>query len=144
MPSIGQLSLPIDQSLTVVGPNGPITFNRVTSFTSSQETKNLQSDGIDGTTLYDEIPKGWKGTFELERAGGQLDAYFAQAEARYFSGGGTYSASITENVQEPDGGTSQFRYDGVSLKLNNAGTWAGDAYVKQSVSFNASRRRKVI
>jgi len=41
------------------------------------------------------------------------------------------------------GAVSQFRFEGVVLKLDDAGNWKGDSTVKQKLSFMASRRIKV-
>ena len=145
MASNGNFSVGNDVTLTIVGgPDGPLTFTLITSFESRQETTSLKVIGLDGVTRYDELPHGWRGSFELERSSSALEDYFASAEARYFAGGGTYNATVTETIGEPAGGISQFRYEGVALKLDNAGTWKGDASVKQKVSFSASRRRKVV
>jgi hypothetical protein len=44
---------------------------------------------------------------------------------------------------QPDGSTVQYRYTGVMLKYDNAGSWKGDETVKLTVSWCASRRIKV-
>jgi hypothetical protein len=51
--------------------------------------------------------------------------------------------TITETIAEVSGAITQYRYLGALLKLDDAGDYAGDATVKQKVSFVCSRRVKV-
>jgi hypothetical protein len=46
-------------------------------------------------------------------------------------------------ITELDGSVSTYQFDGVVFKLSNAGTWKGDASVKQKLDFYASRKRRI-
>ena len=46
-------------------------------------------------------------------------------------------------IQETNGSTSTWHYTEVSLKLDDAGSWKGDAFVSQKISFTAARRKPV-
>lgn len=134
-----------DISLDLIGYNGAITaFSLITNFESKQDTSQVKIMGLDGIPRFLELPAGWRGSFEIERADATLDDYFAGMEAAYYQGLNIASSFITETIGEPNGGITQYRYEGVMFKLEDAGAWKGDHSVKQKLSFVASRRRKVI
>jgi hypothetical protein len=97
---------------------------------------------FDGVTDFLELPDGWEGSFDFERAGGFIDDYFASLEADYYAGEDLPTVSITETITEPGGGVSQYRYTNVTLKYSNAGDKNGSDTVKQKIDFLASRRIK--
>ena len=98
---------------------------------------------LDGITDHVRFFDGWSGSFDVERQDATLDNYFAQLEAGFYAGLNEAPAQIYETIQEANGSVSQFRYDGVLMTLADAGNRAGDATIKQSVNFVASRRIKV-
>jgi hypothetical protein len=100
--------------------------------------------GLDGITRPVRFFDGWSGRFEYERQDSTLDDYFSMLEANYYLGVPEQPCSITETIENPDGGITQYRYLGVLLKLDDAGDWAGDKTVKMTVSFVASRRMKTL
>jgi len=132
-----------DVTVDVTTSAGPLTFSIVTGFSSKPKYKDLSSTGLDGVVRHAALPAGWDGTFEIERGSGVVDAYFAQLEAAYYNGQNQTAGTITETIQEVDGTVSQYRYEGAVLKLQDAGTKAGDKLVKMKVQFEASFRRKV-
>jgi len=133
-----------DVSLVIFGTNGVQTFPLVTQFDYKQETQQVKIVGIDGVMRPLELPVGWSGSFEIERQDSGLDDYIAQLESNYYNGQNIQGATITETISEPNGATTQYRFEGVALKLEDGGTWKGDATVKQKLAFVASRRRKVL
>jgi len=140
---INGFSVGRDVSLDIVGGSGPIRFNLITNFNSKQTSKEHNVKGIDGITRPVRFFDGWTGAFSIERQDSTVDDYFSQLEANYYAGLNEASVTITETITEVSGGITQYRYTGVLLKLDDAGSWAGDATVKQSLSFMASRRIKV-
>lgn len=141
----GTLNIGKDVALDVVLPdNSILTINITTSFTAKQVTKALDSKGIDGINRVAEIPDSWSGSFAIDRSGSGLDDYFAAVEAGYYANGTLSAVRITQTITEPSGQISQYRYDGVALSLNDAGQWSGDAYVKQTINWRASKRIKVL
>src|SRR5260363_305341 len=89
------------------------------------------------------FPDGWSGSFEIERDSDALDRHFARAEDDYYLGVNESPCTITETIIEPNDAISQYRYEGVLLKLEDAGEWEDTKSVKQKLSFVASRRKKV-
>jgi hypothetical protein len=132
-----------DTQLVVIGPGGRIDLTHVTSFESSQLTHSVRVDRLDGTQMGTELPKGWEGSFELERGNSAVDDFIAAAELQYFNGNSVAAGTMYQYVTETDGSTSTYQYDGVTFRLSNAGTWKGDSSVKQKLEFFAVRRRRI-
>lgn len=132
-----------DTQLVVIGPAGRIDLSHVTAFESRQLTHSIRVSRLDGTPMGAELPKGWDGHFELERGTSAVDDFIAALEQGYYDGAETPSGSMYQYVTEPDGSVSTYQYDGVVFKLGNAGSWRGDASVKQKLDFYATRRRRV-
>lgn len=140
---VNNFSVGKDVSLDIIGPNGPIRFNLITNFDAKQDTSEVKVKGLDGITRPVVFYDGWSGTFSLERQDSSMDDYFAQLEAQYYAGVNQVSLTIMETITEVSGAVSQYRYTGVILKYDDAGSWSGDKTVSQKFSFMASRRLKV-
>lgn len=132
-----------DVSLDLITQSGPLRFSLLTGFAARQETVDIKVKGLDGLIRNLMLPDGWQGTFDYERQNGQLEDYFCKQENDYFTGVDLQVATITETIKEPNGTISQYRYEGVVLKLDDSGDIKGDTTVKQRVSWMASRRKKV-
>lgn len=132
-----------DVTLVITTPVGTLRVNQITGFQSKPDMTDQKIKRIDGVTDHVRFPDGWSGSFDVERQDDTLDSYFAQVEDNYYAGQNELPCQITETIQEANGKTSQYRYTGVLLKLDDAGSWAGDKSVKQKLSFVASRRLKV-
>ena len=142
MPASG-FNIGKDFVLDIVTSRGVLRAPIRTGFTSKQLTTSLESKAADGVVRFAELPAGWEGTFDFDRAGSNLDDYFAQTEADYYAGAPGDSVSITENGTEVNGAITQYRYIGVALKYDDAGEKGCDRLVKQKVSWKASKRIKV-
>lgn len=140
---INNFSVGRDVSVTIVTASGPLSFNLVTDFKSKQDETKTRIKGMDGKTRWVRFFDGWTGSFAIERRDSTPDDYFAQLEANYYAGINEQACSITEIISEPNGALTQYRYFGVLLSFDDAGSWAGDATVKQSISFVCERRIKV-
>jgi hypothetical protein len=132
-----------DCQLVVMGPYGRVDLTHVTGFESRQVTAPVRVDRIDGVLLATELPKGWEGAFELERGSAAVDDFIAQVEAAYHAGNAVASGTLYQYVAEVDGSTSTYQYDNAVFKLSQAGTWRGDASVKQRLEFYASTRKRM-
>jgi hypothetical protein len=121
-------------------PQGPVKFSNLTGFTRQQISTGIESKGLDGEDRFGEIPSGWEGTVELDRANPNLDRAIAFLEGLYYSGQNVPTSTFLETTTEPNGVVTQFRYRGVALKFTDAGAARGDAKVTQSFSWKASRR----
>jgi len=140
---ISNYSVGRDYTLVIQTSNGTLQPNKITEFKSKQDVTDVRVKRLDGITDHVRFFDGWSGGFSIERQDATLDNYFAQLEAGYYAGINEQAAQIYETIQEANGAVSQFRYDGVLMTLDDAGTRAGDATIKQSISFVASRRIKV-
>ena len=129
-----------DITMTFLVNGQPIGALVITSFDKKQITKRAESDPINGEPQYQEIEKGWEGSFEWDRRSPILDTFFAQKEDALYNGGVVPAMSITERIREKDGSTSRWRYTGVAVKLDEGGTAKADDKVMQRVGFVAARR----
>jgi len=132
-----------DTQLVVMGPAGRVDLAHVTGFEARQVTQSVRVSRLDGTPLGAELPKGWEGSFDLERGNSAADDFIAAAELQYFNGAITVPGTMYQYVTETDGSVSTYQYDGVTFKLASAGQWKGDNSVKQTLDFFAARRRRV-
>jgi hypothetical protein len=141
--AISVFSIGRDTQLVVIGPSGQITLNHVTGFDSHQVTQSVRINRLDGNQLGLELPKGWEGSFELERGDSTVEDFIATTEQNYFNGTANTVSSMYQYVSEIDGSTSTYQYNSVVFHLSNAGQWRGDAAVKQKLEFFASRRMRM-
>lgn len=133
-----------DVTLNIFGSDGSThSFTQLTGFDKKQETVHVQSKGMDGVIRHLELPDGWTGRITIDRASSDVDDYFAQLESNYYGGLNIPAAQITETITEADGSTTQYRYTGVMMKLDDAGRSAGENLVSQTVSWMASKRLKI-
>jgi len=136
-------SLGRDVTLTIILPDGSsLGLGKVTGFDSKQDTTDQKIKGIDGITDHLRFYEGWSGSFEMERRGPEVDAYFAKLEANFHAGADEPPATLQQTIVEPNGQVSQYRYERVLLKYDDAGKWGGDKSVHQKITFVASRRLK--
>jgi hypothetical protein len=115
----------------------------VSSFEARQLTQSVRLDRLDGIPMGTELPKGWEGSFEIERGSSAADDMIAAAEQQYFSGTTTPAGTMYQYIAETNGSTSTYQYDTVTFKLVSAGQWKGDSSVKQKLEFFAIRRRRI-
>jgi len=132
-----------DCQVVVIGPAGRVDLSHVTGFDSRQLTHPIRIDRLDGMQLAAELPKGWEGSFELERGSSAIDDFIAASENQYHTGGYVQPGTLYQYVAEADGSTSTYQYEGVVFHLVNAGQWKGDAAVRQKLEFFAARRKRV-
>lgn len=132
-----------DVTTTISTSDGTLSPTLITKFSSKQEQTTKKVKGLDGITRTLVFPDGWSGSFDLDRQDSALDDFFATAEANYFAGLDSSSATIMQTITEPNGAVNQYQYTGVALKFDDAGSWASDNTVTQKLSFTAERRIKV-
>jgi hypothetical protein len=141
--SLTTFSVGRDTQLVVMGPSGRVDLNHVTGFESRQLTHSIRVSRLDGTQVGTELPRGWEGSFEIERGNSAADDFIAGMEQQFFTGGPATPGAMYQYVSETDGSTSTYQYDNVTFKLASAGLWKGDASVKQKLEYFATRRRRV-
>ena len=132
-----------DCQIVVMGPFGRVDLEHVTGFEAHQMTLSLRVDRLDGVQLGAELPKGWTGSFMLDRGSSAVDDFIAQIEQAYLAGQSIGVGTLYQYVNEPDGSTSTYQFNGVVFKLSSAGAYKGDATVTQKLDFYASGRVRV-
>lgn len=132
-----------DCQLVVMGPFGRIDLSYVTGFETNQITQSVRVDRLDGVQLGAELPRGWQGSFSLDRGTSIADDFIAQIEQAYLAGQAIPPGTLYQYVSEVDGSTSTYQYEGVVFKLSSAGMYRGDMPVAQKLEFFASTRKRV-
>jgi len=141
---INDQSVGRDVTVDIVTSYGLVSFSITTSFHAKPKHTDLKSVALDGTHREGYVPAGWDLTFKLDRGDSTADDYFAQVEADYFAGINQAPGTVQETITNPDGSISQYRYEGVTLKFDDAGEKAGDKLIQMSVAGFANRRKKVM
>src|ERR1700757_1312246 len=100
--SLTTFSVGRDTQLVVIGAAGRVDLPHVTSFESRQMTQSVRVDRLDGTRMGTELPKGWEGSFDLERGSSTVDDFIATTEQQYFSGNGIGPGTMYQYVTETD------------------------------------------
>ncbi len=108
--SFTSFSIGRDTQLVVMGPTGRVDLTHVTGFEARQITQSVRVDRLDGTTLGTELPKGWEGTFELERGNSAVDDFIAAAEQQFFNNGPSTPGTMYQYITETDGSVSTYEY----------------------------------
>ena len=138
-----------DCQLVVIGPSVGgaagvrVDLSHVIGFESRQMTHPVRIDRLDGVHLAAELPKGWEGHFELERGSSAADDFIAGIEQAWHTQGLIQGATLYQYISETDGSTSTYQFEAAVFKLANAGSWKGDAPVRQRLEFFASRRKRI-
>ena len=141
--ALTNFSIGRDTQLVVMGPNGRVDISHVTGFESKQVTAPIRVTRIDGTHLGAELPKGWEGSFEVERGTPSLDDFIAMIEQNFYNGSSAQFGSMYQYITESDSSTSTYQFDSVVFKFANAGIWKGNSSVKQKLEFFATRKRRI-
>ena len=141
--ALNTFSIGRDTQLVVIANNGRVDLQHVTGFEARQLTQSVRVSRLDGNQMGAEIPKGWEGSFDVERGNSAADDLIAAAEQAFYVGDQPGVGTMYQYITEPDGSTSTFQYDSVVFKLPSAGQWKGDASVKQKLEFFAARRRRI-
>jgi len=143
---VNNFSLGHDVQVTIydASTQSIVQFPAQTGWQANPIYKNLKSGPLNGPPIFAEVPDGWRGSFDFDRTNNSIDIYFANFEAAYYNGGNPLDGSITETIQEADGTTTQFVYEGVSMRLANSGQWRASEKVTQRIDWSASQRKQVL
>ena len=98
-----KFSIGLDCQLVVIGPSGQVNLTHVTGFESRQNTQSIRVSRMDGINLGAELPKGWEGSFEIERGSSAVDDMIAAIELGYYSGGNLGGGTLYQFISETDG-----------------------------------------
>ncbi len=143
MATTSTFSIGRDTQLVVISPTGRVDLTHISSFEARQITHSLRVDRLDGIPMGTELPKGWEGSFEIERGNSAVDDLIASIEQQYFNGATAVPGTMYQYISEANGSTSTYQFDTVTFKLVSAGQWRGDSSVKQKLEFFAARRRRI-
>lgn len=141
--SSGNLSIGRDCNVVMMSPLAPggrVDIANVTAFDGKQQFASLESKRMSLPPIFLEIPNGWNGSFEFDRAETAADDLANAAEAIFWAGGSLVNGDFFQYVTNPDGSTSTYHYLGCAFKFTELGRYAADAVVKQRVDFKASQR----
>jgi hypothetical protein len=143
MAGTNQFNIGRDTQLTILGAAGVMNFNIITEFDHKPQYKKLESDALDGTMRYRNLSMGHKGSFKLDRSDANVTDYFVQQEANFFAGLNPDQVVITQTVTEANGGVTQYQWTGVTLQLEDAGSWKGLDKINQVINWEATRMFKL-
>ncbi len=137
----GVLNISIGRDISVVLTVGgkTIDLQNVIGFEANAVYAKVNVSRLDGTNLFAELPKGWTGTFTLERANDALDAFFAEVEALWLHGGSLQNGTITQAVTEADGSVSRYQFTNCALNFGKQ-VWKSEAPAAMEVTFTATQR----
>ena len=141
---IGGQSLGKDVRVVLVTATGTLSIPAaaIIKFNSKPNTGDEKRLGLDGEARHNITHGGWGGTFEIDRFDSTLDDFWAAAEDAYYTGQNLPWGYIQETIQEPNGGTSQYRYEKVAYRVTDLGDRIGDKVINMKLEFLASRRKK--
>lgn len=145
MPANGH-TLGSDCTIDVFDPltNQLLTLVGKTGFEPRQMSDASMRRRLDGSVHPIVIPGGWEGTIALDRTDDEVDRWMSAMEDLYYEGRQVPAGSITETITNPSGSVSQYRYDEVMFRYDNAGRRSGEAVVEISLAWQAGRRIKVL
>lgn len=143
MPQNG-LSLGRDYKFDIYTATGLLVLPTLLNFKRRKINHKLTVKPLNSLPIHLNFQEGgWEGSFEVSRADGTLDAYFAALEAAYYAGTNQPTGVIQETIEEVAGVLSTYQYQGVVLYFEDAGDAEAEKNVIQRVSFAASTRIKL-
>lgn len=140
MPQNG-LNLGRDYKFDIYTATGPLVLPTLLNFKRRKINHKLTVKPLNGLPIHLNFQEGgWEGSFEVSRADGTLDSYFAVNEASYYAGINLPTGVIQETIEEIAGIVSTFQYQGVILYYEDPGEAEAEKNVIQRVSWAASTR----
>ena len=124
--------------------DGELQVTTVTSFNANSNAVEGVVEPLDGSPIPYVIPNGFSGTVDFERTDASLDDFWDDYEAQYYLGRNLKASTITETINETDGSQSQYIYTNVFFKVGDFGPWSRNGTVKQTLTFSAGRRQKIL
>ena len=140
--STGKFTVGRDSQVTFIGPLGMVSLSKVTGFTAKQRVSVVNVKPLNEPPLEAHIPQGWDVTMTLERATDAADALFSQIEAGFWNGSTLEPGTVFQAITEIDGTTTTYQYTNFVCHLSDAGDYASDKSVKQTITGYASTRTR--
>lgn len=132
-----------DCRVTLLWNGTRVDLANVTGFQSQAQTQRLNSMPLNSTPKFVEIPNGWSGQFNVDRASSAADALFSAIESAFWNSGTIGQGTIYQYVTEVDGSTTTWEFSGVAMRLSDAGNWATEAKVTQRIEFVSSTKTRI-
>jgi hypothetical protein len=141
--SANGLTVGKDITLNVHTPDGELNIPIETKTFSAKPEGTIQKSVLINSTrtMYAE-PTGYSGTFELDRRSNLVESFWAAYDAGWLAGRNIQPSTISITITEADGSVTQEQYLGVALLVENFGTFSGEGYVTQSISWQAANFKK--
>jgi hypothetical protein len=134
----------LDCTLVLIAPTGQrVDLSIVTDFEAKQDVQAVRVMPLNGPPLGADLPKGWTGSFGVDRASSSVDDLFSTIEQGFWATGLFGIGQIYQYVNEVDGSESTYVFNGVTMNLSDSGSWKADGAVKQKIAFFASTRDAV-
>jgi hypothetical protein len=131
-----------DVQLVIQTQNGPLQL-ALTDFNYKARTTTITSTALDGETNEAYIPRGYDLSLKIDRVDTTVDDFWAQYEAAYLAGVNQLPGVIYETISEATGNISEWQFNGVVIKVDGLGDFAGDKKVEQTLSGFAKTRVRV-
>ena len=146
MPDINDFSTGRQCRIVILHPlarEGRLDLSIVTEFDAKPKFKDIKVDGLDGVNRAKFQPEGWDVTISLDRANAVADDFCGSLEAASYDSGNVVSAVLYQYITETDGSLTTYQFEGLALKMEDAGSWKADSAVKQKMMGHATRRRRI-
>lgn len=112
-----------------------LTLPDITDYDIKPSNKTDSFVLINGRPIHNVIPAGGSGSVSLKRVNSAIEDFQAAFEANYYAGAAQLKGTLTETIVNPDGTVSQYQCQGVSLTIEDMGSWKGETAVTQSLKF---------
>jgi hypothetical protein len=143
MPVVNSFSTGNDIKLVFMGAYGRVDFSHVISWSAKPITKKITVNPLGRSPLMVYLPGGWNFTFKIRRANMNADALQALKDLNFWNGGAIPMETLYAYIRELDGNTSTWQFTECCSELSDAGTWAQESAVDQTVEGFASQRKQV-
>lgn len=138
----GQFTIGPNCSVAIFNGGSEVDIGLITQINFDYKTRiekrmvNLMS----GFTF--EIPflQGWQGSLSIQRTNSKLDKYWDTVENNYRAGLPFPSLNIIATIRETDLSTTRFTFQGSCLYLDDAGRFANEELVTQTLTFSSPKR----
>lgn len=136
MPYSDAFTVGKDFTLNVVDPlTGALrSFQVIVTTQIAFQNKELESIGMDGVVRRAHLPQGGTITITMDRNDSQLWDWWAAYTAAYRTGSRLPQCFIGCVIREPSGAVTEYRFENVSLSVEDLGTFSGDEKVQQTIS----------
>lgn len=146
MPDINDFSIGRQCQIVIRHPlavGGRLDLTIVTDFDAKPKHKDIKVDGLDGLNRAKVLPEGWDVSIGLDRANSAAEDFCGAMENAYYDSGNVPTGTVYQYITETDGSLTTYVFEGVALKLDDAGSWKSDSAVKQKMMGHATRRRRL-